>query len=527
MSAEQIKPHGVSKRPRTVSYAVRLSLTGVLVALVTSIISFILLAATLTHLNQNFEEDTAERCAAVARATANILSQRYESVGGWTPSTIEALPNISRLSEGIGIEVVASDGNIIYRDPLITTAAAGVVDGEAGGLPEGAAEDAAVGAAEDAANGAVEDTAVGAADDAAEEPPAAGAAAGATEKPPVAAALLIVEGVQVGTVFTYALPGAASSRMEAGIRVNIYMSVLIAGLIAVTLAALFGVFFSRSFIRPLTHITTISNRVQAGDLSARTSMEGSDEFSRLGRAVDDMIDAVEKNKKLEHQLTTDVAHELRTPLMAMQATIEAMADGVLPVDSIRLATLNAEVIRLGRLVDVQLELSRLESGSTALRIEVLDLSRLAEDLVILHEVFVEEAGLIIDYEITPGIMVRGDADLLRQAISNLLSNAVRYTASGGNISVRVCSQRSLAQVFVSDTGIGIAAEDMQHVFSRFWRAATSRALESGGLGVGLSMVKEIAAKHRGIISVESEPGIGSTFTLSLPLFEQEDSHEQD
>jgi signal transduction histidine kinase len=506
VNAEQTRPHGTVKRPRTISYAVRLALAGVLVALVTVIISFILLAATLTHLNQSFEEDTAERCAAVARATADILSQRYESVGGWTSSTIEALPSISRLSVGIGIEVVSSDGSIIYRDPPVAGESSGGAVGEAG---EGAADgavDSTIGAAEGASDESVGGVA---------EATATGALGGS--------APLIVEGVQVGTVFTTALPNATPSRVEAGIRINIYVTILIAGLIAVTLAALFGVFFSRSFIRPLTHITTISNRVRAGDLSARTSMEGSDELSRLGRAFDDMIDAVEQNKKLEHQLTTDVAHELRTPLMAMQVTIEAMADGVLPVDSARLATLNAEVIRLGRLVDVQLELSRLESGRTALRIEVLDLSRLVEDLVILHEVFVEEAGLAMDYEIAPGIMVRGDADLLRQAISNLFSNAVRYTASGGKINVQVCSQRSLAQVFVSDTGIGIAAEDMQHIFSRFWRAATSRDRESGGLGVGLSMVKEIATKHRGIISVESELGIGSTFTLSLPLFEQEDS----
>jgi signal transduction histidine kinase len=497
VSAEPTKPHDAHKHPRTVSYAVRLALTGVLVALVTIIISFILLTVTLAHLNQNFEEDATERCAVVARATADILSQRYESVGGWTSSTIEALPNISKLSEGIGIEVIASDGSVIYRDPSM-------VESVAGGVVDGATEGAAGGAAEGMAGEATVNAPNGAAD---------------------GAAPLIVKGVQVGTVFTSVLPDAVSSRLEAGIRFNIYIAMLIAGLIAVTLAALFGVFFSRSFIQPLTHITTISHRVRAGDLSARTSMAGSDEFSRLGRAVDDMIDAVEQNKKLEHQLTTDVAHELRTPLMAMQVTIEAMADGVLPVDSARLATLNAEVIRLGRLVDVQLELSRLESGRTALRIEVLDLSRLVEDLVILHEVFVEEAGLAMDYEIAPGIMVRGDADLLRQAISNLFSNAVRYTASGGKINVRVCSQRSLAQVFVSDTGIGIADEDRQHVFSRFWRAATSRDRESGGLGVGLSMVKEIAAKHRGIISVESELGIGSTFTLSLPLFEQEDSDD--
>jgi signal transduction histidine kinase len=321
----------------------------------------------------------------------------------------------------------------------------------------------------------------------------------------------------MGMVYAFSLPTATSVRAGGDIRLNIYVAVLIAGLIAVTLAGLTGVFFARGFIQPLTYITAVSNRVRAGDLSARTRMEGSDELSRLGRAVDEMIAAVEKNKKLEHQLTTDVAHELRTPLMAMQATIEAMIDEVLPVDSVRLATLNSEVIRLGRLVDVQLEISRLESGSTTLRFEDLDLSQLVEDLVISHEMFIEETGLTINWDIVPGVMVRGDADRLRQAISNLLSNAIRYTPSGGNINMQVCTQQGLAQVFVSDTGIGIAAEDIPHVFSRFWRAATSRDRESGGLGVGLAMVREIVTRHQGVVNVESALGVGSTFTLSLPL----------
>jgi signal transduction histidine kinase len=114
-------------------------------------------------------------------------------------------------------------------------------------------------------------------------------------------------------------------------------------------------------------------------------------------------------------------------------------------------------------------------------------------------------------------MVRGDADLLRQAIANLLSNAVRYTPAGGHINIEVRSRRGLVQIFVSDTGEGIAAEDVPHVFSRFWRAATSRNRESGGLGIGLALVREIIVRHQGTVNVESERGVGSTFTLSLPM----------
>jgi signal transduction histidine kinase len=187
------------------------------------------------------------------------------------------------------------------------------------------------------------------------------------------------------------------------------------------------------------------------------------------------------------------------------------------MDTVRLTTLNSEVIRLGHLVDMQLKLSRLETGRTTLKIEALDLSQLVEDLIISHEMFVEDAELTISHEIEPDVMVRGDANLLRQAVSNLLSNAVRYTPSGGHINIQVRSQRGLAQIFVSDTGEGIAAEDIPYVFSRFWRATTSRSRESGGLGIGLALVREIITRHQGTVHVESERGIGSTFTLNLPL----------
>jgi signal transduction histidine kinase len=451
----------------------RLVISFVLVALVSILIAFSLLNISL---EQRFNSDSRDRQDSAAWATAGILSQRYRAVGGWTETTVEAMLYVKSIAGDTGIEVVTADGTVVYSDLPGTSSWQSAAD-----VPEARKSIAPI----------------------------------------------MVGDARVGTVFAFPYAGVITPHSNNDIRVDTRVALIFAGLIAVILAALFAVFFSRNFILPLTHIAAISSRVQAGDLSARTNMGGNDEFSRLGRAVDEMIDAVDKNKKLEHQLTTDVAHELRTPLMAMQATIEAMIDGVLPMDSARLATLNSEVVRLGRLVDVQLELSRLESGRATLTLEELDLSQLVEDLVVAHEMFIEDAELSITRAITPDVMVRGDADRLRQAIANLLSNAIRYTPSGGHINVRVSSQQGLAQVFVSDTGIGIAEEDIPHVFSRFWRAATSRDRESGGLGVGLAMVREIVTKHQGIVHVESEPGVGSTFTLSLPLFEPEDEDDWD
>jgi signal transduction histidine kinase len=447
----------------------RLTLVLVLVALATILIALALLTFTWA---QRSGEEMDRRQGPVAQAIAEILAQRYNAEDEWTPDTIDAMPSISELANDMGIEVMAADGTVVYSDRSFDPNYRENLD----------------------------------------------LASERTSTAPI-----MVDDVQVGTVSTFPLSNAAISQSGGDLRIDVYVAILIAGFIAVTLAGLFGVFFSRVFTRPLSLITAVSNEVRSGNISARTNMEGHDEFSRLGRALDEMIDAIEKNENLEHQLTTDVAHELRTPLMAMRATIEAMMDGVLPMDAARLATLNSEVVRLGRLVDVQLELARLESAKTALRVDELNVSQLVKDLIVSHEMFIEEAGLILVDEIEPGIMVCGDADLLRQAISNLLSNAARYTPADGCITVRVCSRRNLAQVFVSDTGVGIATEDISHVFSRFWRAATSRDRESGGLGVGLALVKEIATRHHGLVSVESELGRGSTFTLSLPLLGQLDS----
>jgi signal transduction histidine kinase len=445
----------------------RLTLEFALVALATTLVALAMLAISW---EQHFQQYTNDEMKSVAETTVGLLEKRYAVSGKWTATATDALESVSALSENFGIEVVDASGKVIYSDLSSDS------DGSAlATMPAGTKYEIAV----------KYDTRD--------------------------------ESVTVGKVTVFLLPNIALTPSDQEFKANTYIAILIAGLIAVTLAALVGVYLSRDLTRPLTHISSVSYEVSSGDLSARTAMRGNDEFSRLGRAVDQMIATIEKNNNLERQLTADVAHELRTPLAAMQATIEAMMDKVLPTDTVRLATLNSEVIRLGHLVDVLLELSRLESGKTALKMGVIDVSELVEELMLSHEMLVADAELSIDCELDSGALVRGDADLLRRAMTNLLSNAVRYTPAGGHINLKVLVRQGLVQVFVSDTGEGIAADDIPHVFSRFWRAATSRDRESGGLGIGLAMVKEIMAKHRGSINVESELGAGSTFTLTLPL----------
>ena len=251
------------------------------------------------------------------------------------------------------------------------------------------------------------------------------------------------------------------------------------------------------------------------------NLDGKDEIAELAKTFDAMAESVESNQELERRLTTDVAHELRTPLMAIQSTVEAIMDGVFEADEKRLNTIDAEVQRLSRLVDAILKLSRLESRSTRMNEEVVDVGDLIRPLVMSHEAFVNDAGLMLEYDAEPDVIVYGDRDMLRQATANLISNAVRYTPAPGKITVSVKRGDVMAAIAVRDTGIGLSPEERRMVFKRFWRAEESRQRQSGGLGVGLAVVKEIVDRHGGWVQVEGKKGEGACFTIHVPLYDEE------
>ena len=207
--------------------------------------------------------------------------------------------------------------------------------------------------------------------------------------------------------------------------------------------------------------------------------------------------------------------------MAIQATVEAMVDGVYEADEERLVTVNSEVQRLSRLVDALLKLSRLESRSQPMKEDIVDVGELIEGIVSTHEMFVSDSGLTLDYHAEDNVLVVGDPDMIRQATANLISNAVRYTPEGGHIDVTVRRGDIMASIAVKDTGIGLTREEAKMVFSRFWRADAGRTRESGGLGVGLAVVKEIVDRHGGWVQVEGEKGEGACFTIHIPLYDPE------
>ena len=293
----------------------------------------------------------------------------------------------------------------------------------------------------------------------------------------------------------------------------------LAAVVAICISVVIGSLVSRMLTKPIHRITSTAKQIRDGDLSARTGLRGDDEIDQLGETFDEMATSLEKDMKHEKRLTSDVAHELRTPLMAMLATVEAMQDGVYPTDDEHLETVASETRRLARLVQQMLDLSRMENSTAPLNLEPVDMVPFVRSIVNGQERLFADRDLRLRFaDETQGHddVVEADPDMITQCVINLMSNAMRYTPEGGWVVVSVLSDRRHVSIAVSDTGIGIAKDDLSRIFGRFWRADASRAREAGGLGVGLAVTKQIVERHHGYISVESELGKGTTFTIHLP-----------
>lgn len=298
---------------------------------------------------------------------------------------------------------------------------------------------------------------------------------------------------------------------------ELFFAVFTAGAIALLLSAILGIYFAVGIARPVQRISDTASAIKEGNLSARTGLSGDDQLGQLGQRFDEMADAIERDRDLERQLIGDVAHELRTPLMAIQATVEAIQDGVFEADEEHLNTISFETRRLGRLVEALLHLNRLENGTTEVKRDLVNLSSVVGGLSTTHEALIESSGIMFFTDVAPNVMIVGDQDLISQAVANLLSNAVRYTPENGMVTVELTRENGYAKISVRDTGVGISDEDMKKVFSRFWRADVARQSVDGGLGIGLALVKEVVDQHFGDVSVSSTLGEGSTFVMRIPL----------
>ena len=244
------------------------------------------------------------------------------------------------------------------------------------------------------------------------------------------------------------------------------------------------------------------------------------EFSRLTNAFNAMLDRLQKTFEGQRHFVDHAAHEMQTPLTVLQANIEVTLQKARTVIEYREALLTnlEQVERLGTLTRSLLILARFSDDRYTVQLEPLELEPLVQDLIGELMLLAKDQQILLTLESQPVPLVMGDRDRLKQLLINLLDNAIRYTSPEGTVVVRMGLKEDSVAIAVEDTGVGIAPEHLPRLFDRFYRTDTSRVKNSGGTGLGLPIVKEIAEAHRGTVTVQSEIGKGSVFTLFLPVF---------
>lgn len=294
---------------------------------------------------------------------------------------------------------------------------------------------------------------------------------------------------------------------------------------AIGWSALFGIAFALGvgtlvfsrLARPLRALQQASRRIAAGDLEARISSQEAGELGEVAQAFNRMAEALARAEQQRRQMLADIAHELRTPLGILQGHLEALMDGVLPLELEQIAQIHDEVRHLARLVEDLRLLTLAEAGQLRLHPEPVDLRQLIEEVADEVALQAAEKGIEVEIRLPEALpIVRADPLRLRQVLINLLANAVRYTPPGGRITVEASDRGDAVRVDVRDTGVGIAPEDLPYVFDRFYRAEKSRTRSDGGSGLGLAIVKSLVEAHGGQVGVESAPGKGARFFFTLP-----------
>lgn len=292
-------------------------------------------------------------------------------------------------------------------------------------------------------------------------------------------------------------------------------ALLITAGISLLFAAAVGAFLAMRIARPVVKTADIAGKIAAGDYSIRyEGPTGSRELQGLVRSVNALASALDSQEALRRRLTGDVAHELRTPLAAIGAHLEAMIDGVWEPTPERLVGCQEEVARLTGLVADLEALADAENGDMRLEMEPVDLIGLARDAGKKFEL--EFARKKQSFMVEGGAEAMGDQARLHQVLTNLISNASKYTPEGGHIRVSARREGAFAVLEVEDDGIGIPLDALPLVFERFYRVDASRNRKTGGAGIGLSIVKSIVRAHGGAVEAHNGEGKGSRFTVKLP-----------
>lgn len=313
--------------------------------------------------------------------------------------------------------------------------------------------------------------------------------------------------------------GAREILFQSRVRDGIWTGTGVAALLGVLLA----LWLAGRLVRPVAELTGAARVIARGGTPPPVPVHGRDEIAELARAFNRMTERLAADEEQRRRLFAGVAHELRTPLSVVQGTLEGMLDRVLEPTPERIAALHNQTLLLARLITDLRDLSLAQAGQLQLNVRPIEAGPIVRETLEAMAPLAEERHVAL-HAAVPHILPRIDADpdRLRQIVQNLVENAVRYTPPGGEVRVTMDAApvTGAVRLVVADTGVGIDARDLPHLFRHFYRTDQSRTRASGGTGLGLAIVKSLVEAHGGRVDVESAVGKGSTFTITFPRREE-------
>ncbi|NTU80942.1 MAG: HAMP domain-containing protein [Chloroflexales bacterium] len=312
---------------------------------------------------------------------------------------------------------------------------------------------------------------------------------------------------------------AAQTPLLTQFQAVVQQALLLSGFAALAAAIVVSLFVSRRIVEPLHTLSTVSRRLAQGFYRERTRISSDDEIAQLSQSVNQLADALDQTEQRRLALLADVTHELRTPLATIGGYMEGLLDGVIKPSTQTFSLIHSETSRLQRLIEDLELLSRVEAGQLPVVARRIDLEKGLWGIVAQFEPIFAANQVTLNPLIEPNLPhVWADPDRIDQVLINILSNACRYTPGGGSVTLRAFYHEHMVTVLVRDSGVGISAEHLPHVFERFYRVDKSRARQSGGSGIGLAIARHLIYAQGGEIWAESDgQGKGTTFFFTVPL----------
>ncbi|HEX2696763.1 MAG TPA: ATP-binding protein [Anaerolineales bacterium] len=299
---------------------------------------------------------------------------------------------------------------------------------------------------------------------------------------------------------------------------RINQQILFAGLIAIVLAFLLAIILSRTLTRPIRELTAATQVVSEGKLSEQVPVRSRDELGQLANSFNRMSSDLSRSLNLRRQMTADIAHELRTPISIILGHAEAVHDGVLPASPETFEIIREEAGRLEHLVDDLRTLSMADAGELKLILRPYSPQKLLQDAQKTYSHRAGQKKISIHLNAAPDLPeINVDPERMKQVLGNIIDNALRYTPDNGAINLSAQSIEHMIEIKVQDSGPGVAPDELDHIFERFYRTESSRARNEGGSGLGFAIAKSLVEKHNGHIWAESKPGEGLSVIIQLPI----------